>query len=83
MWLTSIPFALIRACVTMLPRLQAEESIRATQHVAVGTGSLERGDSQRITDRWAAAAQPNGRRPPRQTNPATLAAIGIGYTVVP
>lgn len=83
MWLTRVPFALVRACVAMLPRLKAEESLRATREIAVGSGSLERHDSRRIVDGWVKDANRVPTGPKQRPTPEMLAAMGIGYTVVP
>lgn len=82
MWLTRVPFALVRACVAMLPRLKAEESMRASQEIAVGTGSLDRHESRRVTGAWVATATAADTRKQRPTS-AALAAMGIGFTIVP
>lgn len=71
------PSGLVRVCLEQLPVLQAEESIRATEQIAAGTGSA--GEHTRaILQRWlelttdltpvSAAARPS-----------TLAAMGISY----
>lgn len=48
----------------MLPVLQAEESMRLTTAIAVGTGSLKKEESQRIMREWQrhSGGQGRGRR---------------------
>lgn len=84
-WLTRVPIGLMRACLTMLPRLQAEEALTARTAVALGTGSYERSDAREITDTWLQQAQAPraGRgRPAPAASPEALSGVGIGYQVV-
>lgn len=62
----------------MLPRLQALDSIRMANQIAVGTGSLEKETSQSLTRAWERAAQPERAKAPVVT-PQNARAIGIGF----
>lgn len=82
------PAALVRAYLTMLPRLQAQEQLASVDAVSLGMGGFEAGDRQRIMGRLQAAM--NGelgeRAPAAERKPASaeqLAAIGIGVTILP
>lgn len=46
----------------MLPRLQAEESMNTVTATAIGTGSAQRSDRERIMAGWQRQTQPEGRR---------------------
>lgn len=39
-----------------IPRLQAEESLMRASEIAVGTGSLKKGEARRIVDAWQKTA---------------------------
>jgi hypothetical protein len=80
-WLTRTPLAIIKVCVAMMPRLQAEESLSAVERTAIGSGSLKTSDAHAITRRWARTA--SGREQIERLSPAGLQAIGIGYQIVP
>jgi len=54
--------AVLRACLTMLPRLDARESLTAAQRVGVGTGSHPKDVLGRLNDTWTAEAFPRRRR---------------------
>jgi len=68
----------------MLPQLIAEESIQASNRVALGSGTLAKNDARQLIARWQRGAT-GGSDPkplaPRAT-PEMLSALGIGYHVV-
>jgi hypothetical protein len=74
---------LVTACLTMLPRLSAEESQTAVVRTAVGTGSFSKEDSAAIRKAWD--EQASGPSKPRVIvpTPRDLAAIGIKAIRVP
>jgi hypothetical protein len=77
-WL-EMPLVLLNAYAMVMPRLQAEDAMRMAEVVAVGTGNLEKGDSQRVQARWREALEgdrPASRKPPA---PDFLALHGIGF----
>jgi hypothetical protein len=63
----------------MLPRLSAEESIRATNQIAVGTGNLEKDARRQLVATWSQQSQSNRR--PVKASVQQLGAIGIGVRV--
>ena len=46
---------LLSAYITMLPRIQAQESMQLYQAFAMGSGSFKRADSRRILREWRTA----------------------------
>jgi len=64
----------------MMPRLTAEEMLETSNAVALGSGSLKRGDRQRLMRELIARA--GGRRAP-PADPLALAMMGIAVEVVP
>lgn len=77
MWLDATPRAMVRAHLRMLPRLQAEEALRVSERVAVGSGSLRREASQAVVREWARQAR--GDQPAPRATSQTLSGSGIGY----
>lgn len=68
----------------MMPPLLAEESMRATERIGVGTGAVPLDVARRITGRWDADLQTGRKAPARAQAPSVgaLHQMGIGYTVV-
>lgn len=64
----------------MLPRLAAEESFAMAEQIAIGTGSTDRDNAKRVTDRWLKAANRTAMKP-KKIRPDMLQAFGIGYQV--
>jgi hypothetical protein len=77
------PLAIVRACLTMLPRLEAEESLLASTRTGVGSGALTSGDATAITARWLRTSHGGSSRAPvvRRPDPAALGEIGIGVRI--
>ncbi|WP_052215608.1 hypothetical protein [Sphingomonas sp. ERG5] len=71
----------------MLPRLQAEEQMAAVDSAALGAGSYNQDDAQRMMRRLRDTASgqngERGRSRGRAANPGQLAAMGISVSVVP
>ncbi len=65
----------------MIPRLEAEEAIRAANVIAVGTGALT--NPRKISDEWerraraGQAPRPSTRRPPALFSDEVLARLPI------
>jgi hypothetical protein len=80
-----MPTPILNAYAAQLPRLSAEESLLAATRVAVGSGSLKKGEGQRIQHQWSKAAE-QGAPVVRSTGPAQYAAhmagLGIGVKKV-
>lgn len=75
-----MPPAMLNAYIDALPRLTAEESLLASERVAVGSGSLKRFVARRIQSGWI--RQADQRRPTmRASGPAEyraqMAAVGV------
>jgi len=73
---------LIRKCLEMIPRLQAEEALQAVSVTALGTGSMQASDAREAKARLARAATGGRREKPRAATPDDLVAMGIGVRVV-
>lgn len=82
-WLAELPMGIVRACMRMLPRLQAEEAIEAAERVGVGSGAYSEADQNAIMSRWRAAQQPAGQPGVARATPQLLARTGIGFRRVP
>ena len=87
-WLDRTPRAIVRACLLMLPRLQAEESLLTSQRIAVGTGSMKSADSRQITSGWIRAMRNQGTSmAPGPSSKASIRAFcangGMGYVRTP
>ena len=78
-----MPYALVKAFIAMLPRLQAEEQLAAIESAQLGGGLVEQKDMQRRVH--ALEREALGGRRPRQTaapDPGALADMGIGMTLL-
>jgi len=73
MWLTRMPSALVRACLQMLPRLEAEESVLAANRYKVGSGTLPKEQHDAIAGAWEQQAD----RPRPKADPSALVAHGF------
>ena len=82
--MTEIPMVIVRACGRALPRLHAEESLRAADRLSVGSGR-NRIQSRMAMDEWRRQAYPRTGPRPRAVpaTPEQLAMMGIGYSVEP
>jgi hypothetical protein len=65
----------------MMPPLVAEESIQASNRVALGSGSLKAPDRRALIAKWERAAG-HVRAKAEPIRPEMLEAMGIGYHVV-
>jgi hypothetical protein len=76
-----MPAPLLNAYAAQLPGLVAEESLLAATRVAVGSGSLRKGEGRRLMATWSRTAG-QGHPAPRPKGPAEYAArmavMGIG-----
>lgn len=76
-----MPIPLLNAYAEQLPQLVAEESLLAVTRVAVGTGSVRKGEGPRLMASWTRTAG-QGQAAPRPKGPAEYAArmavMGIG-----
>lgn len=70
------PAAVLRACYQMIPRLTAEDSLRAYDRIAAGTGHLRPSDRQTMLRTWKRAATRPQRAAP--VTPEALVGLGIG-----
>lgn len=80
-----MPLPLLDAYAVNLPRLAAEESLTAAERIAVGTGSLRKGEGRRIAHAWQRAADqraPVIRPKGAAEYAAHMAAMGIGIRKV-
>lgn len=68
------PTAMVLALFTMLPRLEAEQSMLAAERVAMGMGAMKKEAADAIWKRWAKAANEGVDVRPQ---PTALAAHGI------
>jgi hypothetical protein len=77
-----VPLGLLRALHDSIPALTAEESLVASERVALGSGSLDRHDAKQLRRDWRETAFGRVRVKAQKVAPADLAALGIGYHVV-
>jgi len=83
-WMTETPLVAIRACVAMLPRLEATEALRGAEVAAIGGGTLAADVRTKTLNRWAreASTSTSSRPAPRPTV-GRLAHLGIGMVTRP
>ena len=72
--------AMVRACLAMLPRLQAEECLVQSLCVSMGVGALPKDDATRVHRQWRETARPN--EPARRIIAPDDTFAGIGIKVV-
>lgn len=80
-----MPTPLLNAYAAGLPRLAAEESLMAAQRIAVGTGSLKKGEGRRIAEGWQRMAdhhRPLVKPADEAMYRAQMAGLGIGVRKV-
>jgi hypothetical protein len=71
--------ALVRACVDMLPRLQAEEALQEATVMALGSGSMKPHHARETQARLLRTASSGRSRAGRRVaTPDDLATMGIG-----
>lgn len=77
--------AVVRACMAMLPRLQAEETLLAVTAGVLGAGRLPRDEHRRLFERLERIAAADGAGTTRAVTPTgqNLRSIGIGVRRVP
>jgi hypothetical protein len=79
----TVPFGLVRAYHTMLPRLRAEEALLAATEVGMGTGSIEKSDANHIRSTWDRVANPRSvRQKATKVAPDAIAGLGFGIGYV-
>jgi hypothetical protein len=71
----------MRACVAMLARLTAEESLLMRDRVAMGTGSFDTQTARSVMHRWTQQTTGGRRERAAKATPDILAGAGIGVTV--
>lgn len=76
-WLEDTPIAYLRPACAMMPRLQAEESLRAVSQLAIGTGTAKKSDAKRTQRRWKRQAQGGRRKARKPASVGEIAAMGI------
>lgn len=76
-----MPTPILNAYAEQLPRLSAEESLLSANRIAVGTGSLKKGEGRRVVAGWSRQVD-DRRSVVRPKGPseyaAHMAAMGIG-----
>jgi len=76
-----MPFALVALYARMLPRLDAEECLRAVDIAAMGAGLMEKSDQTRIRAEWrrlAGGGNSATRKMSKEQHAVILASMGIG-----
>ena len=71
---------IVRACLTMVPVLMAEESLRDAERISVGVG-VDPSARPEIVRRWRREAD-RFRAVAVAATPDQLASMGIGYRIV-
>ena len=80
-----MPVPLLNAYAENLSRLTAEESLVAAERVAVGTGSLKKGQGKRIAGQWSRRADQTRhvlKPSSKEAYAAQMAMSGIGVKFV-
>lgn len=72
---------LFEAYARMVPRLSAQNSLRAATETALGSGAMKKEHAAEIQRGWARAAEP--RRRARKATDKDLASLPIKVTRVP
>ncbi len=67
----------------MMPRLEAAEMLNTSTAVALGTGSLKKGDASRARSRLMREANKGMSRRAAKASPEVFRMMGIGVEVVP
>lgn len=86
-WL-DMPMGMLEAYSRMLPRIEAQESLRAIDNTAAGMGTMKKEDQRAYRRALARIAQPSmgeeresrGKKIGKQELAARYAAIGIGVS---
>lgn len=84
-WTHDVPMMWARACLKMVPRLQAEESLRGAQTVGIGTGSLGKEAATKTIETLQSMAEikpPAVVRPGRGKTAGRLANLPPGVALV-
>jgi hypothetical protein len=90
-WLAETPIAVIVACQKMLPRLEAQDTLRAFNREIVSSGQLKRDDARKAIRKWEQAAAPapssssSSSRTPAgpPSRPRALPGMRVGVRHVP
>lgn len=80
----AVPMALLRAFAQQIPRLQAEETLLASQASAIGSGAMKQRDVQAAIarlQRVAAGGNPYTKLR-NKTDLGAVAAMGVGVRIV-
>lgn len=72
--LTEMPTCLVNAAVRDIARLEAEESIREANRIAIGGGTLKAEHARPLVDAWTRHAQGGAAAKP---DPSALAVVGF------
>lgn len=81
-WLADTPSILVRVCLSMLPRLEAEASIRRINEAATAFGTAGEAASSSFQRGLAALASTSAAEP-RRPDPGALHAHGIPVRRIP
>lgn len=74
-WLAETPVSVVQACMAMLPRLEAQESLQAANRYKVGSGKLPKEQHDALAREWE--QQAHAGRPKPKADPSVLAAHGF------
>ena len=81
-----MPMPLVAAHIDAMPHLIAEESLRAVERVAIGSGRVKRGTARAVTGRWQRLANEHryvlARPSSRQEYRVQMAMSGIAVRTV-
>ena len=76
---TTWPLWFVVAACNSLPSLQAQEAFRYSEQIALGTGSMKKGEARRIQNRWAADYRGDGGAPKTKKDfEKQMGAMGLG-----
>ena len=67
---------MVRRYAERMPQLQAQEALRLSAAMALGSGTMKKGAAQSLRSEWMKAAR-EGRERVTEKEPQKLAAMGI------
>lgn len=82
-WLAETPGVVVQACVTMLPRLKADEALSTINHGAVAAGRVESGQASALARSLQLLANGDAGAPRVKRDPGELRALGFAVRRVP
>lgn len=80
-WLAETPSCLVQACITMLPRLEAEEAIGRVNTGALASGHFDEASAKAYVQSLHGAVTPAAETFPRTTPDPAATLTSMGFAV--